>query len=173
MTTLAPWTRCAATGRCTRSLSSADPMNADARRPARAADPDPARRRSLAGPVCTLGLVLGTSSAKAVVIDTSGTVLSQASAGYAVTAAKAGYAESDPACWWTAVTACAREAVHAAGAPPAALVPSGQMHALVMSSAAAEALRPALLWPDTRAAGVLGTYRLLGPAALARLANPL
>ena len=61
-------------------------MNADARRPARAADP-----------VCTLGLDLGTSSAKAVVIDTSGTVLSQASAGYAVTSATAGYAESEPA----------------------------------------------------------------------------
>ena len=98
-------------------------MNADARRPARAADPDPAGRRSTAGPACTLGLDLGTSSAKAVVIDTSGTVLSQASAGYAVTSAKAGYAESEPACWWTAVTACAREAVHAAGARPSYSVP--------------------------------------------------
>ena len=39
---------------------------------------------------CTLGLDLGTSSAKAVVVDTGGKVLSQASAGYAVTSAMAG-----------------------------------------------------------------------------------
>ena len=57
--------------------------------------------------VCTLGLDLGTSSAKAVVTDTVGRVLAQASAGYAVTSAMAGYAESEPAHWWSAVTACA------------------------------------------------------------------
>jgi xylulokinase len=86
--------------------------------------------------VCTLGLDLGTSSAKAVVVDTGGQVLAQASAGYAVTSAAVGYAESEPAHWWSAVTACAREAVQAAGARPAAIGLSGQMHGLVMASAA-------------------------------------
>ena len=127
--------------------------------------------------VCTLGLDLGTSSAKAVVIDTAGQVLAQASAGYAVTSTMAGYAESDPAQWWTAVTACAREAVtaagHAAGARPSAVGLSGQMHGLVMTSADGAALRPALLWPDSRATGSLRAYRCLGSQALARLANPL
>jgi xylulokinase len=127
--------------------------------------------------VCTLGLDLGTSSAKAVVIDTAGQVLAQASAGYAVTSTMAGYAESDPAQWWTAVTACAREAVtaagYAAGARPAAIGLSGQMHGLVMTSAAGAALRPALLWADSRATGSLRAYRRLGSQALARLANPL
>ena len=127
--------------------------------------------------VCTLGLDLGTSSAKAVVIDTAGQVLAQASAGYAVTSTMAGYAESDPAQWWTAVTACAREAVtaagHAAGARPAAIGLSGQMHGLVMTSADGAALRPALLWADSRATGSLRAYRHLGSQALARLANPL
>ncbi|MGI8448435.1 MAG: FGGY family carbohydrate kinase, partial [Streptosporangiaceae bacterium] len=143
-------------------------MNADARRPARAAG-----RPDAAGPVCTLGLDLGTSSAKAVVVDTSGTVLSQASAGYPVTSARAGYAESEPAHWWTAVTACAREAVHAAGAHPSALGLSGQRHGLVLASPDGGALRPALLWADSRATGSLRAYQLLGARALARLANPL
>ena len=127
--------------------------------------------------VCTLGLDLGTSSAKAVVVDTGGEVLAQASAGYTVTSAVAGYAESEPAHWWSAVTACAREAVHAAGhaagAQPSAIGLSGQMHGLVMASADGGALRPALLWADSRATGSLRGYRLLGPRALARLANPL
>jgi xylulokinase len=123
--------------------------------------------------VCTLGLDLGTSSAKAVVVDTGGQVLAQASAGYAVTSAAAGYAESEPSQWWSAVTACAREAVQAAGVQPTAIGLSGQMHGLVMASAAGEALRPALLWADSRATSSLHAYRLLGSRALARLANPL
>jgi xylulokinase len=123
---------------------------------------------------CTLGLDLGTSSAKAVVTGTGGDVLAQASAGYAVTSAMAGYAESEPAHWWAAVAACAREAVAAAGgARPAAIGLSGQMHGLVLASAGGDALRPALLWADSRATGTLYRYRRLGPAALARLANPL
>ncbi len=123
--------------------------------------------------VCTLGLDLGTSSAKAVVVDAGGQVLSQASAGYTVTSAAAGYAESEPAHWWSAVTACARAAVHAAGARPAAIGLSGQMHGLVLASADGEALRPALLWADSRATGSLRAYQLLSSRALARLANPL
>jgi xylulokinase len=122
---------------------------------------------------CTLGLDLGTSSAKAVVTDTGGKVLAQAAAGYAVTSATPGSAESDPAQWWGAVTACAREAVRAAGARPSAIGLSGQMHGLVMASADGGALRPALLWADSRATGPLRAYRRLGSRALARLANPL
>ena len=126
---------------------------------------------------CTLGLDLGTSSAKAVVTDTGGRVLAQAAAGYAVTSTTPGYDESEPAEWWSAVTACAREAVHAAcragGTRPAAIGLSGQMHGLVLTSAGGQALRPALLWADSRATVALRAYRHLGPGALARLANPL
>ena len=120
-----------------------------------------------------LGLDLGTSSAKAVVIDTEGGVLAQAAAGYAVTSAKPGYAESETDDWWSAVTACTREAVATAGTQPAAIGLSGQMHGLVLTAPDGGAIGPALLWPDSRAAGAVRAYRLLGPAALARLANPL
>ena len=144
---------------------------------------------------CSLGLDLGTSSAKAVVTNTDGRLLAQASAGYAVTSARAGWAESEPDHWWHAVTACAREAVAAAGAGVgsggtagfggtagaagaagarlAAIGLSGQMHGLVLASAEGAALRPALLWADSRATGALRAYRRLRPEALARLANPL
>jgi xylulokinase len=123
---------------------------------------------------CTLGIDLGTSSAKAVVLDTEGRVLAQASAAYPVTSAAAGYAESDPADWWAAVSACVREAVATAGgARPVAIGLSGQMHGLVMTSADGRALRPALLWADSRATGALRAYRQLPRPALDRLANPL
>ena len=123
---------------------------------------------------CALGLDLGTSSAKAVVLSVSGTVLAQASAGYPVTSAQPGYAESDPRLWWSAVTACTREALGRADGPePVAIGLSGQMHGLVMTSADGQALRPALLWADSRATGSLDAYRRLPRAALDRLANPL
>jgi len=135
------------------------------------------------GLACTLGLDLGTSSAKAVVTDIGGRLLAQASAGYAVTSARASWAESEPDHWWSAVTACAREAVReaagaagaggAGGARPVAIGLSGQMHGLVLASADGTALRPALLWADSRATGALRAYRRLRPEALARLANPL
>jgi xylulokinase len=143
-------------------------MTADSGSPARAAD-----RAGAAGPACTLGIDLGTSSAKAVVIDTGGLVLSQASASYAVTSERPGYAESEPEDWWAAVVACTREAVQAAGARPVAIGLSGQMHGLVLAARDGGALRPALLWADSRAAGCLQAYRSLGAPALARLANPL
>src|SRR6266849_6541015 len=159
-TTPAPSTRCAATGPSTRSSSSAG-------------NREPAVSPAV-GTACTLGLDLGTSSAKAVVTDIGGRLLAQASAGYAVTSARAGWAESEPAHWWSAVTACAREAVRGAGgARPSAIGLSGQMHGLVLASADGRALRPALLWADSRATGALPGYRRLGPGALARLANPL
>src|SRR6202035_831530 len=164
MTTPAPWMRCETTGPSTRSSLSADQV---------AADPRPPDHREVTGPVCALGIDLGTSSAKAIVIDTEGTVLAQASAGYAVTSTAAGYAESEPGHWWSAVTACVREAVQAAGAWPAGIGLSGQMHGLVMASGQGEALRPALLWADSRATGSLRAYQALGSPALARLANPL
>jgi xylulokinase len=143
-------------------------VNAGSPGPARAVD-----RHGAAGPIAVLGLDLGTSSAKAVMIDTEGSVLAQASAGYPVTSAMAGYAESEPGDWWGAVTACTREAVRMAGARPAAIGLSGQMHGLVLTAPDGGALRPALLWPDSRAVGALRAYRLLRPSALARLANPL
>ena len=99
--------------------------------------------------------------------DTGGRVLAQASAGYAVTSAMAGYAESDPAHWWSAVTACAREAV---AARPSARAARGRRRsgcpgrctAWCWRPPTAQALRPALLWADSRATGSLRAYRLLG-----------
>ena len=88
----------------------------------------------------------------------------------------AGYAESEPADWWKAVTACAREAVteavDASSARPSAVGLSGQMPAWsCRPGMAGPSARP--VWADSRATGFLGAYRRLGAQALARLANPL
>ena len=102
--------------------------------------PDAARRQL---PV-TLGIDLGTSSSKAVVVDLDGRVVAQASADYQVRAPHQGWAETEPDDWWAAVTGCVREAVGAAGVQPAAIGLSGQMHGLVLAD-------------ETNCAGAAGT----------------
>jgi xylulokinase len=120
-----------------------------------------------------LGIDLGTSSSKAVVVDAEGRLCTQATADYAVQSPRQGWAETDPGDWWAAVTRCVREAVGKAGVQPAAIGLSGQMHGLVLADDSAAPVRPALLWADSRAVDMLATYRALDSAQCARLANPL
>ena len=124
-------------------------------------------------PPALLGIDLGTSSVKVVVLDLDGRMQAGATAAYPVENPRAGWAETDPALWWRAVVTAVREAVATAGAAPVAIGLSGQMHGLVATAADGAALRPALLWSDARAVEQLAGYRQLPDAVRARLRNPL
>ena len=119
-----------------------------------------------------LGLDLGTGSAKAVLVDEGGDVLGEGAASYVVRSPRPGWAESDPGDWWRACTNAVRDAVGGRGSGVRGLGLSGQMHGVVLSDAGGEALRPAVLWADTRSAAELGAYRALGSEPLRALANP-
>jgi xylulokinase len=120
-----------------------------------------------------LGVDLGTSSAKAVVIDAEGVVHGQASAGYPVQTPHPGWAESAPADWWRAAGTAVREAVGSRAAGVVSIGVVGQMHGVVLADAAGEALRPAILWADLRSEGELERWRELDEPTLDRLANPV
>lgn len=120
-----------------------------------------------------LGIDLGTSSVKAVVARLDGSVAGQAHADYQVGSPRPGWSETAPADWLAATAAAVRSAVARAGADPVAVGLSGQMHGLVATAVDGRPVRPAMLWSDARAMAELASYRLLPPAALARLANPL
>jgi xylulokinase len=119
-----------------------------------------------------LGLDLGTGSAKALLIDASGTVHGEGTASYSVRSPRPGWAESDPRDWWDACAKAVRAAV-GGSVSVSALGLSGQMHGVVLSNAAGRPLRPAVIWADTRSAGVLARYRELDAGLLRVLANPL
>lgn len=120
-----------------------------------------------------LGLDLGTGSAKALLIDASGTVRGEGAASYPVRAPRPGWAESDPGDWWGACAEAVRGAVRRGGASVSALGLSGQMHGVVLSDAAGRPLRRAVIWADNRSAGLLDRYRELDAELLRVLANPL
>ena len=126
-----------------------------------------------AGSPLLLGLDLGTGSAKALLIGVSGDVLGEGTASYPVRSPRPGWAESEPGDWWEACAGVVRVAVGGRGTRVAALGLSGQMHGVVLADAAGSPTRPAVLWADTRSAGLLGRYRAIDAGLLLGLANPL
>jgi xylulokinase len=120
-----------------------------------------------------LGIDLGTSSVKALMLAPDGRVLAQASAAYIVVTDRPGQAESEPEDWWRATVSAVRECVALADSGPTAIGLSGQMHGVVLSDGSGRAVRPAMLWPDLRAASHLAAYRALPEALVSRLRNPL
>ncbi len=102
-----------------------------------------------------LGLDLGTSGLRAVLMDARGAVQAVAERGYGVAHPKAGWSEQAPADWLNACAAAVAGLRAEAGASWARLKGvglSGQMHGAVLLDTAGEVLRPCILWNDTRAA---------------------
>ena len=121
-----------------------------------------------------LGADLGTSGLKLVAVDGAGAVVAEAERGYAYDRPAPGRAEIDVGVWRTAFDDAVGELVAALdGRPVRALGLSGQMHGAVLVDTAGRPVRPALLWPDARAAGELARWRRLPVADRAALANPL
>ncbi len=102
-----------------------------------------------------LGIDLGTSSVKVVVVHSeSGVVCSSAAASYPVQHPEPGAAEQDPDAWWQAIIAAVRSALLNAGSNISieAIGLSGQMHGTVLLGASGEVVAPAIIWSDTRSA---------------------
>ncbi len=113
-----------------------------------------------------LGLDLGTSAVKAVALDDRGTLVAAAAAPYPTHAPRASWAEQDPADWTAAaVRALRRVAEQApARAAPQALAVVGQLPTLALLDRRGQALRPAIVWYDGRAAEEsLAMLRTIGP----------
>lgn len=124
-------------------------------------------------PEMLLGLDLGTSSAKALLMDVDGTIRGEGAAPYPVLSPRPGWAESDPKDWWDACSRAVRIAVGERGGRVTALGLSGQMHGVVLSDGSGVPVRPAVLWADVRSARELAFYRRLDAGLLSTLANPL
>lgn len=132
-----------------------------------------AAKHGLATVMMLLGIDLGTSSVKVLLLGLDGTVFGEASHAYPVRAPRPGWSETDPEDWWTAVVAAVREAVGAHSGEVQAIGLSGQMHGVVLTATQGQAMRPAVLWSDTRADRELVAYHALPDAARRALANPI
>jgi len=102
-----------------------------------------------------LGIDVGTSGTKALVMNARAKVLATATAEYGVSAPRPGWSEQDPEDWWAGTVKAVRAAVKKAGIDGkqiAGIGLSGQMHGLVITDGAGRPLRPSLIWNDQRTA---------------------
>ena len=98
-----------------------------------------------------LGLDVGTSSVKAILVSQRGDVVASASKPLTLQTPEPGWAEQDPEAWWTAGVAAIRELLNRhPGARIASVGISGQMHSSVFLDKSGAVIRPALLWCDGR-----------------------
>ncbi|MFN4057625.1 MAG: xylulokinase [Roseinatronobacter sp.] len=98
-----------------------------------------------------LGLDLGTSGLKGVLIDDSQTVLAEASAPLAVSRPHPGWSEQDPRDWIVAAESVLDQLAGFGLGKLRGLGLSGQMHGATLLDVADTVLRPCILWNDTRA----------------------
>lgn len=100
-----------------------------------------------------LGIDIGTSSVKAVVVDGDQTILATATAPLTVSRPRELWSEQDPGDWWAAVEQAVGELRHKAGKgwhEVRAIGLSGQMHGAVLLDEAGLPVRPAILHNDGR-----------------------
>src|SRR5271168_4401435 len=110
--------------------------------------------RAVGGSIPILGIDVGTSGTRAVILDRQGTVLASGTEEHTQFASpQPGWAEQDPRDWWRAAAIAVRKALQASGLTAesiAAVGFSGQMHGAVLLDENDEVIRPALIWCDQR-----------------------
>ena len=100
-----------------------------------------------------LGIDIGTSAAKAVLMEPDGQIRGVGAQDYPIDQPQPGWAEQDPDAWWQAAANAVRAALGQAqvpGAEVAAIGLAGQMHGAVLVDPAGRPVRPAIIWPDRR-----------------------
>jgi xylulokinase len=101
-----------------------------------------------------LGLDIGTSSVKGVLIDAKQKIVASAFASLSVSRPHPGWSEQAPEHWWKA---CGKVVKELARQKPKAIAEvagiglSGQQHGATLLDKAGKVLRPAILWNDARA----------------------
>jgi len=100
-----------------------------------------------------IGIDLGTSACKLLLVDEGGTVLNEVTKEYPLSFPHPGWSEQAPEDWWQAVTDGVPELLVGFDASQVAGIGAGgQMHGLVALDENDNVIRPAILWNDGRTA---------------------
>ena len=132
-----------------------------------------------------LGIDIGTSGTKTLLVDVGGRPVASATFGYPLHTPAPQWAEQDPSDWWDAVVLGVREVLAKSGVGASEIAGiglSGQMHGSVFLDKDDCVLRPAILWCDQRTqaecdwiteqAGLENLPRLIGNPVLTGFTAP-
>ena len=98
-----------------------------------------------------LGIDIGTTAIKAMVVDEFGAVVGGGESPLEISVPMPGWAEQDPSDWWQGtVKAVSAACIQANVREVTSIGLSGQMHSSVLLDKADRVLRPAILWNDVR-----------------------
>lgn len=100
-----------------------------------------------------LGIDIGTSSVKSMLMDVEGRMLGFSQIEYEISMTSPGYAEQDPEVWWELTCRTIALALDQAGIEANRITGiglSGQMHGLVALDQGGKVVRPAIIWCDQR-----------------------
>ena len=125
-----------------------------------------------------LGMDIGTSGTKGVLMDREGKIYAQAGREYSIDIPQPGWAEQDPKMWWEAAIQIIREVVKESEIDPRQIRGiglSGQMHGAVFLDKNLQPFRPAIIWADQRSSSQCEfIYQKIGKERLAELTgNPI
>lgn len=102
-----------------------------------------------------IGIDVGTSSAKTVLINEKGEVVFTTAPEYSFATPKPLWAESNPEDWWQATIVACQTLLKETKIDPSEIAGiglTGQMHGLVMLDKEGDVLRPCIMWNDQRTA---------------------
>jgi xylulokinase len=99
-----------------------------------------------------LGIDIGTSAIKVVVMDDAGAVVGESRVALGISRPHPLWSEQDPTEWWAATNQAVTMLDRALRAKVRAVGLSGQMHGAVLLNKARKVVRPAILWNDGRCA---------------------
>jgi xylulokinase len=102
-----------------------------------------------------LGIDVGTTGSKALLIDDAGQVVASAVTEYPMMTPQPLWAEQNPTDWWQATATSIRRVLARGSVRPEAIAGvglTGQMHGLVMLDEQGHVLRPCIMWNDQRTA---------------------
>ncbi|MEQ7807740.1 xylulokinase [Priestia aryabhattai] len=118
-----------------------------------------------------IGIDLGTSAVKTILVDRKGQICAVVSKSYPLIHEQTGYSEQDPEEWVQQTTRALKELISSSNIKPEdieGISYSGQMHGLVLLDESYNLLRNSILWNDTRTTEqcnylykVIGEKRLL------------
>jgi xylulokinase len=101
--------------------------------------------------ICFLGIDVGTTGCKAILIDPDGNLVASATTEYPMATPRPLWAEQDPADWWRGCIASIRRVLQSVDARQVVGVGlTGQMHGLVLLDVRGRVLRPCIMWNDQR-----------------------
>ncbi|MDI6829214.1 MAG: FGGY family carbohydrate kinase, partial [Armatimonadota bacterium] len=100
-----------------------------------------------------IGIDIGTSGTKTLLIDGSGRIVSSATDSYPLSTPKPLWAEQNPGDWWHATASTIRNVIKESKVDPAEIKGiglTGQMHGAVFLDEQNQVIRPCILWCDQR-----------------------